>query len=252
MHSVLIVEDERWVRTAIKRTIERTGLPFQVQGECGNGLEALDWLDASTVDLVLADIRMPVMDGLAFARQLRERKQQASVVMITGHDDFAYAQQALRAGVFDYLLKPVETEEMKACLSKWMQQREAADLREETGGAVEEEAEPSPVEAVKAYVKANLTGDITLTEAAAKVFLNPSYLSQLFKQQTNMNFTDYVLEERIAEAKRLLCTTSLRISDIAGRLGYADLAYFSAVFKKTAGVTPSEYRKAAAAGGLLG
>jgi YesN/AraC family two-component response regulator len=250
MHSVLIVEDERWVRTAIKRTIERTGLPFEVRGECGNGLEALDFLGASPVDLVLADIRMPVMDGLVFARQLRERQRQASIVMITGHDDFTYAQQALRAGVFDYLLKPVETEDMKACLSKWLRQREeTAGAPAEAASAADEAEPPSPVEAVKAYVKANLTGDITLTEAAAKVFLNPSYLSQLFKQQTNMNFTDYVLEERIGEAKRLLCVTSLRISDIAGRVGYTDLAYFSAVFKKAAGVTPSEYRKVVAAGG---
>ncbi|WJH36054.1 response regulator [Paenibacillus sp. CC-CFT747] len=131
MHSILVVEDERWVRAAIKRTIERTGLPFTVAGECGNGLEALDWLEKNPVDLVLTDIRMPVMDGLTFLDQLRERNRSLPVIILTGHESFSFVQQALRAGAMDYLLKPVEVDEIRPCLEKWLKER---TLPEEPSG----------------------------------------------------------------------------------------------------------------------
>lgn len=73
--------------------------------------------------------------------------------------------------------------------------------------------------------------------------LNPSYLSQLIKQQMNMNIIDYVLEQRMARAKQLLAQTSLRISEIAERVGYSDLLYFSNAYKRVTGITPTEYRK---------
>lgn len=245
MHSVLLVEDERWVRTAVKRTIERTELPFRVQGECVNGLEALDWLNEHPADLVIADIRMPVMDGLTFVDQLQERGRRPSVIMLSGHDDFTYVQHALRSGVFDYLLKPVETEDMKACLDKWVK------LRAKPSGSpalepceVQDVQELSPVEQVVRLIRERLPDDITLTEAAAAVHLNPSYLSQLFKQRMNRTFVEYVLQLRMNEAERLLTHTSLRISEIAERLGYADISYFSNTFKRFMGRSPSEFRKA--------
>ncbi|UUZ90574.1 AraC family transcriptional regulator [Paenibacillus sp. P25] len=89
----------------------------------------------------------------------------------------------------------------------------------------------------------SLPGDITLSEVAARVHLNPSYLSQLFKQEMNRKFSDYVAEARMEEAKRLLSWTSLRISEIADRLGYADISYFSGSFKKWTGRTPLDFRK---------
>jgi YesN/AraC family two-component response regulator len=242
MHSVLLVEDERWVRTAVRRTIERTELPFRVQGECGNGLEALDWLNEHPVDLIIADIRMPVMDGLTFVDQLQERGRRPSVIMLSGHDDFTYVQHALRSGVFDYLLKPVETEEMKACLDKWLKMRTKSGDPSKLG-EIQDVLELSPVEQVVRLIRERLPGDITLTEAAAAVHLNPSYLSQLFKQRMNQTFVDYVLQLRMNEAERLLTHTSLRISEIAQRLGYADISYFSNTFKRFKGRSPSEFRK---------
>lgn len=241
MYQVLLVEDERWVRTAVRRTIERTELPFQIVKECQNGLEALDWLHMHKADLVLADIRMPVMDGLTFLSQLRERDKTTSIVMVSGHDDFTYVKQGLRLGVFDYMLKPVDIVEMKACLQNWIEnvgsQRPAEVLE------VKDMAEMSPIERVIELIQERLPGEISLTDAAAAVHLNPSYLSQLFKQRMNQTFVDYVLHARMNEAERLLKHTSLRISEIADRLGYTDVAYFSNTFKRIKRHTPSEFRK---------
>ncbi|WP_284036798.1 response regulator [Neobacillus sp. 114] len=242
MKKILLVDDERWGRTAIRRTIEKTGLPVMVCHESSNGSEALHWLKTNHADLIMADIRMPVMDGLTFLEQLRSVNQRQAVVMISGHDNFSFAQQSLRAGAFDYLLKPVEVEEMTVCLERWLNL--CVDFVEQS----EEKSDPNPlekstVEHVVEFIKSRVPGEVTLTEAAKEVHLNPSYLSQLFKRQMNQNFLDYVQQLRMDEAERLLTRTSLRITEIAHRLGYADLSYFSNTFKRIKRKTPSEFRK---------
>lgn len=242
MNSILLVDDERWVRTALRKTIEKTELPFQVAHEAVNGLDALDWLNHNRVDLVLTDVRMPVMDGLALMRHLRaEGELPAEVIVVSGHDDFHYAQQAIRLGAFDYLLKPVETEEMQRCLGGWMQRRE--QQQDKSDAALASWELLSPVEQVIRIVQAAMPGEITLKEAAEKVHLNACYLSQLFKQKTGQNFIDYVTGLRMKEAEKLLSHTHLRIYEIAERLGFSDISYFSNMFKKYCGQSPSEFRK---------
>jgi YesN/AraC family two-component response regulator len=247
MYGILLVEDERWVRAGLRRVVEQTGLPFRVVHESENGLEALDWLKQNRADLVLTDIRMPVMDGLALAERLREAKDAPEVIIISGHDDFEYAQKALRSRVFDYLLKPVEAEDLRKVLNGWLKRESQRQNAEPSDGQAAPAAEElSTVERVIQFVRSAMPGEVTLAEAAAHVHLNASYLSHLFKQQTGRNFVDFVLEQRMEAAKRLLADTALRVSEIAQRLGYSDIAYFSNTFKKWTGLTPSEYRKQAA------
>lgn len=244
MTSILLVDDEKWVRIALKWTIEKTGLPLQVAHECSNGLEALDWLRHHSADLVMTDIRMPVMDGMTLVREIRQRCVDAQdIIIISVHDEFQFVQKALREGVRDYLLKPVEVEDMKACLGKWLARKTAVQTLPQQ--AKSDTDVLSTVQKVLRYIETTPPGEITLAEAAKYVHMNACYLSQLFKQEMNINFVDYVTETRMKEAKRLLTTTSLRISEVADRLGYADVAYFSNIFKKTSCMTPSEYRNKA-------
>jgi YesN/AraC family two-component response regulator len=127
MYTILLVDDERWVRTALRKTIEKADLPFRVVHELSNGVEAYDWIIANQVDLVITDIRMPVMDGLALIEKLDlERTETPKIIIISGHDDFENARHALRLGAFDYLLKPVEVEDMKKCLIQWEEARQTA------------------------------------------------------------------------------------------------------------------------------
>ncbi|EGO63845.1 response regulator [Acetonema longum] len=240
MNRILLVDDEKWVRSALKWTVEKTCLPFNVVHECANGLEALDWLRGNQADLVLTDIGMPVMDGITLVNELHRKSCSPDVVIISVYDDFPFVQKALRNGVRDYLLKPVQPEEMHQCLTKWLEERKPAD------GPIPVQADAatgSPIiQKVLHYIETTPPSLITLTEAAKSIPMNACYLSQLFKQEMNVNFVDYVTEIKITEAKRLLTATSLRISEVAERLGYADIAYFSNTFKKVTGVSPSEYR----------
>jgi len=241
MKGLLLVDDERWVRTALKWTINKLQLPLQVIHECENGLDALDWIKQHDVDLVLTDIRMPIMDGLSFVKELDSLKEKPDVIVISVHDEFQFVQQALRSGVSDYLLKPIEDDDLKVCLEKWLGKRNEDTKKNDS--SLEEELPASTIERVLAYIEKTPLSQITLKEVADNVHMNSSYLSQLFKQQLNKKFVDYITELRIEEGKRLLLHTTLRMSEIADRVGYSDLAYFSNNFKKITGFTPSEFRK---------
>ena len=244
IYRLLLVEDERWVRTALRKVIEKAGLPVVVVHEAFNGVEALDWLAQHQVDLVLTDILMPVMDGLALLAEIKSSECGADVVIISGHDDFHYAQQAMRRGAIDYLLKPVEKEELAVCLSSWISKKEQAS--QATDASKESKVDPcelSAVEQIVHYIESNRKFDMSSAEAAEHVHLNPSYFSKLFRQTKGMTFTDYVTTMRMKEAAGLLQMTSLRVTEIAERLRFRDPAYFANTFKKTIGYSPSEYRK---------
>jgi YesN/AraC family two-component response regulator len=244
MYNVLLVDDEKWVRTSIKRVMEKTELPFKVIREASNGLEALDWLREEQADLIFTDVRMPVMNGMTFVQQVRESSREQQVMVISGFDDFQYVQYALRMGAFDYLLKPVEVSDMKDCLQKWINEQLLSNKRAELNEAnPRDPQEKSPIKRVIEYIHQNLSEKLTLADAAAQIHLHPNYLSQLFKQQLGRNFIDYIVGVRMEEAMKLLLLTSLRVNEIANRLGYTDIAYFSNTFKKWSGYNPSDYRK---------
>lgn len=118
MITVLTVDDEILIKRTLKKLIEYEGSPFQVIGEAEDGEEALSLIRAYRPDLVITDIRMPVMDGLELAREGLAVRPDTSFVILSGHDDFAYAQQALRCNVTDYLLKPLKPDQLREVLAK--------------------------------------------------------------------------------------------------------------------------------------
>ncbi|MEH7179845.1 response regulator transcription factor [Neobacillus vireti] len=242
MKRILLVDDERWVRTALKWTINKLNLPLEVVHECQNGLEALDWIKVNDVDLILTDIRMPIMDGLTLVKELSSLNGAYNVIVISVHDEFQFVQQAMRSGVTDYLLKPIEETELKVCLEKWLTKISNEELTSKTIVSEKENLPLSTIDRVLEYIEKTPLDQITLKEVAESIHINPSYLSQLFKQQLNIKFVDYITELRIEESKRLLQHTTLRMSEIAERVGYSDLAYFSNNFKRIVGCSPSEYR----------
>ncbi|RCX22632.1 AraC family two component transcriptional regulator [Fontibacillus phaseoli] len=131
---MLIVDDEPVICEGLRHTINWEELGIQVVGEAYEGREALRLLEEHEVDVVLSDIRMEGMDGLQLAERLKERFPEVRVVMISGYEDFEYARQAIRLGVSDYLLKPVEIEELIRVVQKIV-----TDIRAEArvGGAQE-------------------------------------------------------------------------------------------------------------------
>jgi two-component system response regulator YesN len=113
----MIVEDESLERMLLKRYLEAEASLYEVVKEASFALEALEYLDEHTVDIVITDINMPVMDGLEMAQRILAMDPAVQVIVITGYNDFDHAQRAIKIGIVDYLVKPVDAREFAAILS---------------------------------------------------------------------------------------------------------------------------------------
>lgn len=120
MKSILLIDNSIWDRSMLKQHIENLNMPFQVVHECSNGLEALKWLEANKVDLVLTEIDIPFLSGLTLAKRLQDVVNGPEVIIISTHSDFNFLQEALHNGVVDYLLKPVKLNDIEDCLTIWL------------------------------------------------------------------------------------------------------------------------------------
>lgn len=117
MYSILLVDDEPLALRGNRIIIERSGLEIAGLYEATDGQEAWEFLENHTVDLVITDIKMPRMDGVSLCRELFLAGKQVKMVIVSGYADFQYAREALRYGVKDYILKPVQREELIQSIS---------------------------------------------------------------------------------------------------------------------------------------
>ncbi|ANE48198.1 hypothetical protein SY83_20015 [Paenibacillus swuensis] len=123
MHRILIVDDEAIFRKGLSLMINSSlGLEWEIVGEAADGYEALQMVEERRPDVVLTDIRMPRMDGVQLQQIVKERFPEVLIIVLSGYDDFSYMQQSLRNGVRDYLMKPVEREELFNTLGKLKQE----------------------------------------------------------------------------------------------------------------------------------
>ena len=253
---VFLAEDEVIVREALRDSIPWESCGFLFSGEASDGETALEMVRTIRPDLVLTDIRMPFMDGLTFARHVREELPETKIIFISGYDDFEYARQAIEMQADQYLLKPVtRTKLIEALKTTRARIEEEQHRRALLLQLTQEESTVQPdtpfektgsgeiVEDALRYIDAHFCEeDISLHAVAKAVNVSANYLSAVFGQRVGSSFVEYLTEKRIRQAKQLLRQTNKRSGEIAFAVGYRDPRYFSSVFKKQQGCTPSEYR----------
>ena len=119
MLKVMLVDDEPYILQGLQVIIDWENEGFEIVKVCSNGREALNYLTNNEVDLVISDIKMPEMTGLELLKNVKSGKiSDAEFVLLTGYDDFTFTQQAIRNGCLDYILKPVNEEDLIAILRK--------------------------------------------------------------------------------------------------------------------------------------
>ncbi len=111
MRTLLVVDDEKFIRQGICAIINRSG-KFDIILEAKNGKEALDIIESRNVDIMVTDIRMPILDGIGLIKSLKEKENKPKTVILSGYDEFNYAKEALNCGAKSYLLKPVDRKEL--------------------------------------------------------------------------------------------------------------------------------------------
>ncbi|HUW65439.1 MAG TPA: response regulator [Spirochaetia bacterium] len=351
MYKILLVEDEELERQFLRHLVQTCGCPVEVAGEAKSGKEAVEMAADVHPDIILMDIRMPGLDGLEATRLIKARQPAVEVIILTAHGTFSYSQQAIKSKVADYLLKPVQPEELAEALDRVIAGLEAQTpgverflatapplnaaatdlvkairycdpaaarqavagllsgfLRETerpekeqlaalafemlvtagqgllAGGAGEvalssqqsdlareirdigtvsgltawaermytahirwirdhrATGDQAVIGQVKEYLRRHYREEITLARAAGSVHLNPAYLSRLFKQKSGQSFVAYLTLLRLENAKELLLSSDRTIDQIAADVGFRNNSYFTTVFRKREGITPSEFR----------
>src|SRR5690554_6097140 len=123
MPRIIVVDDEPLIRNGLARMIERVAPEWEVSLEADNGVKALELIISNPIDLLFSDIRMPKMDGLELMENLSEMGYPLPIIFLTGYEDFQYVQKALRHDAFDYLLKPIQEQQLRHVLDRYMQER---------------------------------------------------------------------------------------------------------------------------------
>ncbi len=246
MFKLLIVEDEKAIRNGIATYFPWGNLGIEVAGACGDGEEAMEFVKSREVDLILCDIRMPRMDGLAFTERVRELGLECVIVLISAHKDFEYARRAIELGVRHFIVKPAGYDALNAVFSKLAAELSAREKeRKERDMAVQEDASLKGFEAtVSEYVDRNLPA-ATLASVSRAFGMSANYFSTLFHKRTGTTFSEFLGERRLARAKTLLETTDERVYRIGESVGYSNPKSFMRAFRDRYGLTPNGARKAA-------
>lgn len=246
MKNILIVDDEKFIRLGLKTLIERSKLCTGQIVEAKNGAEAIEQLKLLSFDLIFSDIKMPIMDGIQLMKKIKEEElSNASLVIISGYDDFSYAVEAMRSGACEYLLKPVEREAVQILLQRKQKELEENSLKSVKQIQVSEEIEDKQQKIQRAieFIHNNYSEDINMAVVSNEVSMNYTFFSETFKEITGKSFVEYLKFVRISMAKKLLRTSCIQISRVAFEVGFKDDKHFSKTFKAETGQTPTEYKK---------
>lgn len=235
---VLLVDDEIMIREGFKRLFDWEAHECEVVGEAADGMEALARMDALKPDIVIMDINIPIMNGLKVIQLGRIKHPEMAFVIVSGYDDFSYCREALRLQITDYILKPVNYEEFGACIDNLK-----ISLFERRITKEPEEQEERTITLLTRYLQEHMAEELSLSVLAEQFYLNPQYISQLFKNEIGVGFLTYLTNIRMEKAKKLLLSKSYSIAEVAEQSGYGAYRVFTKVFKKTEGITPSQYRR---------
>ncbi|MDP4091681.1 MAG: response regulator, partial [Bacillota bacterium] len=319
---------------------------FRIEAEARNGHEALIKLQTYPIDLLITDIRMPIIDGMELLEKVITKEMAPCVVLMSEHTEFEYARNGLVLGAFDYLIKPVIENDIAKLLErakKFLVQKKKEETRLKSydpssdikrivelikeGKEAEELAElvfdkiednegellntqtavqkfrdqmsetlysdlpwlskiieykgfesscftkvscmdglreifvsdirqlgdrvksitfrsdyGSMILQASTYVLENVDSEINLSMIAASLHLNKNYLCEIFKQKTGVSLLEYITKVKMERAKVLLGKAELKSYEVADRLAYRNAEYFSKIFKKYTGLSPTEYR----------
>lgn len=243
MYKVLVVEDEDLIRKGIILTVDWNSIGCVVVGEAANGEAGIAAVEKFSPDIIITDLNMPGMDGIEMLTKLREGGCNAFVIVLTAYDSFKYAQSALRLGAVDFILKPFHDGELENAILSIQEKNRKDDDPASAVFSVKKGDKSRYVMAAMEYIDKHY-GDENLSIAVVgeAIGISEGHLSHIFKKETDYTPNAYITRFRMHKAMQMLSDVAVKVYEVAERVGYKDIAYFSSTFKKVVGVTPSEYQ----------
>jgi len=238
--NIILIDDEPKIRNGLLKFLNTHFEGKHSFVAFGDSPLALEYLSKHPVDSIITDISMPELSGLELIQRIRETNQEVSIIILSGYSNFSYAQKAIELGVRRYLTKPTNPKEVISIINS---------IEEELSQKMKEEDEKYDAEdsnliicRAKDYIATNFAQKISLKSISEALYISPNYLCKLFKRSTGKHLTEYIVEYRMAKAKKNLKNLQYKVSEVAEMVGYNDTKYFSSTFKKICGLTPLEYR----------
>lgn len=258
MFRILIADDEYRERRLLQNMLyQKFGTDIDVQS-VEDGKSAAHTAILWNADIVLMDIEMPEMNGVEAAKLIRAETPTCKIIFITAYSRFEYAYEAIHLGAFDYILKPFNADKTILTIRAAMAQIDISRQLSGIGQSIETSMSENEgiekvaqiMEKVKTYLEKNyMDHNLSLDSVSDIIKVSPSYLSQRFKLCTGMGFIESLTNIRMGAAKALLADPLKYTSEIAGMVGYDNSSYFTQLFKKKTGMTPTEYRSKLALSG---
>ena len=281
MYRVLLADDEQIERMALaRRLMRRFGDILQIS-EATNGKEAVQLYEKEHSQIIIMDISMPELNGVEAAEKIRSMDEDCIIVFLTAYDEFSYAKRAIVIRALDYLLKPFEDGELESAILRAKERIETdrgkqrdtglsrsvldkAPVKEQYPGALEGDGPETNATMIRLCLPfdentAGLTGyvrdavlymashygesTINVAKIAGAVGISEGHLSHCFKKETGYTVMGWLTRYRMKKAVELLSDHRNKVYEVAEKVGYKDIAYFSNTFKKIAGVAPSEIQE---------
>jgi two-component system response regulator YesN len=168
LYKVILVEDEIVTREGIRDNVNWTAHGFQFSGDASDGEMALSLVESIKPDLIITDIKMPFMDGLQLSKIVRERMPWIKIVILSGHDEFEYAHEAIHLGIKEYLLKPVTVEILQNVLDKMVKQLDQEWEEQQRRKLLEDQVEENLAILRERFLHKLIVGAVSSSEAMEK------------------------------------------------------------------------------------
>jgi len=245
--NILIVDDEYYIVQGIIKNTDWEKLGIHNIFFAYSMPQAQEIFENNHIHILMTDVEMPGQNGLALISWAQQSGYQPVTVLLTGHQRFDYAKQAISLHCYSYLLKPINQQKLEEELAlAYKEARQKEDREHQHPLPFSQEVSRSSfVESVKKCIIENLDSPaLNRNFIADKIHMNPDYISDLFHKKAGEPLSAYINNARIHTARKLLTTTDLSLQEIAARVGFTDVSYFHRQFKKLTDMTPLQYRNA--------
>ncbi|GGD83575.1 response regulator transcription factor [Paenibacillus nasutitermitis] len=251
MYKLLIVDDEPQILEGMKRILDWKSYGFEHIETCNSTDAAVSRAIQLVPDIAIFDVCIGKSRGYDAIQRLNEANLPTKYIIMSGYSDFHFAQQAIRCGVKDYLLKPVEREKLQQLVENIIVKelhgtignQPANSLRMDPVLGVPYDTLSKLVRRILLMVTTEYAQNITLKSVAERLQMNSTYLGQLFIKETQMKLSEYLMIYRMQRAKEFILSTNEKIQWIAGTVGYNNLNYFYTHFQSYFGQSPSDLRE---------
>lgn len=258
MKKLLIADDEVMACTLIRRIIQHHFPQIGFICEAANGKIALEKASEIKPDIAILDIEMPLIDGIEAGRRIKAIHPECNIIFLTAFAEFRYARQAVSIGAVEFLLKPLDENELIQTIEKIFERDGEEELSGWKKGPEDKKTEEASdsdepegwmgsrtamvVKEAKKYIDANYMDDISVEEIVERYQISLNHFNKIFKQFYGVSCKEYIITVRINMAKQYLSSPFLSVREAGAMAGYPDSNYFTKVFRRKIGVTPTEYR----------